>query len=805
EPWWPRFAARGGADADAWLVVGADYVTTAAGTGIVHTAPACGADDFATGQKHDLPVFNPVEADGRFEADFPVIGGMTFKEADRPIIRDLAERGLLYREDSYVHNYPHDWRKGTPLMQYPVESWFVRTTAIKDRLVALNQEVNWQPEGIGTGRFGGWLENNVDWALSRSRYWGTPLPIWVSDRDPEVMECIGSIDELREKVGGTFPEAAINPGLGTVDLHRPYVDALTWPDGQGGTMRRVPDLIDVWFDSGAMPFAQWHYPFENEERFAANAPADFIAEGVDQTRGWFYTLHAIAALVDDRVAYKNVVVNGLVLDAEGEKMSKSKGNAIEPFEAIERHGVDPIRWTMMSATAPWENLRYADSDVVETTRKVFGTVVNTYRFFATYATLDGYAYDAATALPASGRTELDRWVLSRLQSTVAEAVGALDAYHPTRAARAIEAFVDDLSNWYLRRSRRRFWSQKVGRSAGRKVEGEPSDVSTFEPSDRNKQAAYDTLFECLEAVARLMAPIAPFTAEWLYGVLGHPASVHLQLYPEADATRLDVELEGRMALARAVTTATLALRNEAGVNVRQPLRSVLVVTGVGGVDEAVLRSVEDVVLDEVNVKTLETASGDSGVVSKSAKPNFKALGRKLGPLMKEANQAIRMLDTASVSRYETEGTLELLLPSGAVVLEAGDLEIVSEGVEGRVVRQEVVTDASGRTQTVTVALDTTLDDALRAEGFAREFVNRVQGLRKDAGFEVADRIAVEFTAPEAVLSFVMNGGGLAPTFAEPVQAETLATSLDLVESPQGDHVADVEIGGETLSVAVRRL
>ncbi|MEM1118352.1 MAG: isoleucine--tRNA ligase, partial [Bacteroidota bacterium] len=614
EPMWPTFAERGGADADAWQVVAADYVTTDDGTGIVHTAPAFGADDFATGQKHDLPVFNPVEADGRFEADFPVIGGMTFKEADRPIIRDLAERGLLYREDSYVHNYPHDWRKGTPLMQYPVESWFVRTTAIKDRLVALNQEVNWQPEGIGTGRFGGWLENNVDWALSRSRYWGTPLPIWVSDRDPEVMECIGSIDELREKVGGTFPEAAINPGLGTVDLHRPYVDALTWPDGQGGTMRRVPDLIDVWFDSGAMPFAQWHYPFENEERFAANAPADFIAEGVDQTRGWFYTLHAIAALVDDRVAYKNVVVNGLVLDAEGEKMSKSKGNAIEPFEAIERHGVDPIRWTMMSAAAPWENLRYADSDVVETTRKVFGTVVNTYRFFATYATLDGYAYDAATALPASGRTELDRWVLSRLQSTVAEAVGALDAYHPTRAARAIEAFVDDLSNWYLRRSRRRFWSQKVGRSAGRKVEGEPSDVSTFEPSDRNKQAAYDTLFECLEAVARLMAPIAPFTAEWLYGVLGHPASVHLQLYPEADATRLDVELEGRMALARAVTTATLALRNEAGVNVRQPLRSVLVVTGVGGVDEAVLRSVEDVVLDEVNVKTLETASGDSGVV-----------------------------------------------------------------------------------------------------------------------------------------------------------------------------------------------
>ena len=782
-PMWPTFAERGAEDT-AWRVVAADYVTTEDGTGIVHTAPAFGADDFATGQKHDLPVFNPVEADGRFEADFPVIGGMTFKEADRPIIRDLSERGLLYREDSYVHNYPHDWRKGTPLMQYPVESWFIRTTEIKDRLVALNQQINWQPEGIGTGRFGGWLENNVDWALSRSRYWGTPLPIWVSDRDPEVMECIGSVAELRARLGGEFPEAAVNPELGTIDLHRPYVDALTWPDGQGGTMRRVPDLIDVWFDSGAMPFAQWHYPFENVDKFEANVPADFIAEGVDQTRGWFYTLHAIAALVDDRVAYKNVVVNGLVLDAEGEKMSKSKGNAVEPFAAIERHGVDPIRWTMMSAAAPWENLRYSDASVEETTRKFFGTVVNTYRFFATYANLDGYAYDAASALPASERSELDRWILSRLQSTVTEAVEALDAYHPTRAARAVEAFVDDLSNWYLRRSRRRFWKSA---------------------DDADKRAAYDTLFECLEATARLMAPIAPFTAEWLYGVLGHPASVHLQRYPEADGSRLDADLEGRMALARAVTTATLALRNEAGINVRQPLRSVLVVTGVGGVDEAVLRSVEDIILDEVNVKALETASGDSGVVSKSAKPNFKALGRKLGPLMKEANAAIRMLDTASVSRYETEGTLELLLPSGSVVLEPGDLEIVSEGVAGRVVRQEVTTDASGQTQTVTVALDTTLDDALRAEGFAREFVNRVQALRKEAGFEVADRIAVEFTAPEAVRPYVGAGDGLAPSFAEPVRSETLAESLDLVEVPEGDLVSDVEIGGETLSVAVRRL
>ena len=814
------------APGDAWRVVAADYVTTDDGTGIVHTAPAFGQDDWATGQREGLPVLNPIEPDGRFRQGFPLVGGLDFKAADRPILRDLGERGLLFREDSYVHNYPHDWRKGTPLMQYPVESWFVNTTAYKDRMIALNQTINWQPEGIGTGRFGGWLENNVDWALSRSRYWGTPLPIWeetfpTGDGDRPVAgephrECIGSIEELRDKVGGTFPAEAVNPDLGTVDLHRPYVDALTWPGPNGGTMRRVEDLIDVWFDSGAMPYAQWHVPFENAERFQANVPADFIAEGVDQTRGWFYTLHAIAALLDDRVAYKNVVVNGLVLDADGEKMSKSKGNAVEPFAAIARLGADPIRWTMMSAGAPWENLRYSDAAVEETTRKFFGTLVNTYKFFATYAALDGYDRQRAAAVPLAQRPELDRWIISRLQSTAAEAVDALDAYHPTRAARAIEAFVDDLSNWWLRRSRRRFWSAKVERSE-LNVEGSDPNASDVPHStlhvQQNKQAAYDTLWESLEAISRLMAPVAPFVAEWLYGVLGHAESVHLQDYPTPDEAALDADLEGRMALARAVVTATLALRNEAGLNVRQPLASLMVVTGVGGVDEAVLRSVEAVILDEVNVKALETAPGDSGAVAKSAKPNFKALGRKLGKQMKEANAAIRDLDSAAVARYEAQGRLELALPGGPVVLEPGDLEVVSEGVAGRVVRQEATVDAAGQPQTVTVALDTTLTDALRAEGFTREFVNRVQGLRKEAGFEVSDRIAVEAAVPASALPFVADvedparGADRQPLalFAAVVQTETLAESLALTDAPQGDLVRPVEIGGETLTVGVRRL
>ena len=798
-------------DADApghvWRVVAADYVTTDDGTGVVHTAPAFGMDDFATGQKEGLPVLNPIEPDGTFKEGFPLVGGLDFKAADRPIVRDLRERGLLFREDSTVHNYPHDWRKGTPLMQYPVESWFVRTTEVRDRMVELNQTINWQPEGIGTGRFGAWLEGNVDWAISRMRYWGTPLPIWVSDRDPDVVEVIGSVAELRQRVGGAFPPEALNPALGEgedgLDLHRPYVDALTWPDGEGGTMRRVPDLLDVWFDSGAMPYAQWHYPFENEDEFEANAPADLIAEGVDQTRGWFYTLHAIAALVDDRVAYKNVVVNGLVLDEKGEKMSKSKGNAVEPFAAIQRHGVDPIRWTMMSAGAPWENVRYSDAAVEETTRKLFGTLVNTYRFFATYAGLDGYERGEPAAL--ADRTELDRWVLARLQSTIAETTDALDGYHPTRAARAVEAFVDDLSNWWLRRSRRRFWAARVqGSEFGvQSLASESPNSELRTPnSELDKQAAYDTLRESLSAVALLMAPVAPFTAEWLWGVLGHGASVHLQDWPAPSDDRADADLEARMALARAVTTATLALRNEAGVNVRQPLGAVTVVTGAGGVDEAVLRSVEGVILDEVNVKTLETAAGDSGVVSKSARPNFKALGRRLGKQMKEANAAIRDLDSAAIATYESEGTLVLNLPGGPVTLEAGDLEVVSEGVAGRVVRQETAADG----QTVTVALDTTLTDALRAEGFAREVVNRVQNVRKEAGFAVSDRIALELSVPDALRAYAADADGqpLAP-FAAVVRAETLAESLALTDAPAGDLVQEVEVSGETLAVGVRRL
>ncbi|MEM1041323.1 MAG: isoleucine--tRNA ligase [Bacteroidota bacterium] len=755
----------------AWRVVPAHFVSTEDGTGIVHMAPAFGADDFVVGQREDLPLFNPVTPDGRFTDAMPLVEGQWFKDADKALARDLRERGLLYRHETYLHNYPHDWRKGTPLMSYPVESWFIRTTAIKDRLVELNQTINWQPEGIGTGRFGQWLEGNVDWALSRMRYWGTPLPVWVSDRDPDDYVVIGSLGELREK-------AVLRDSV--VDLHRPFVDEITWPAPGGGTYRRVPDLIDVWFDSGAMPFAQWHYPFENHETFARNFPADFIAEGVDQTRGWFYTLHAIAALVEDSVAYKNVVVNGLVLDEKGEKMSKTKGNTVDPFATIDRHGADPVRWTLMSASAPWESLRYSDRAVEETKRKFFSTVTNTYSFFATYANLDGFAY-GGDPTPLAERTELDRWILSRLGTTVGAVDAAFGAYHPTQAARAMETFADDLSNWYLRRSRRRFW----------KGSSDPHSM------DVDKRAAYETTYECLTTLAKLMAPLAPFYAEWLWGALRSddaPASVHLADFPAVDEAAVDAALEDRMALARTVASITLALRNEAGINVRQPLGALSVVTGTAGVDEATLRSVEGIVLDEVNVKRIDATRSDSGLVAKSARPNFKALGRRLGPLMKAANAAIRALGADAISRYETEGSLTLDLegPSGtreAVAFRPGDIDIASEGIEGHLVGQE---------GPVTVALDTTITDALRDEGVMREFVNRVQNLRKTAAFAVADRIFVTFRAPDALADAIR-------AHADTIRNETLAERLSASDVPSGDAVETFEIGGEPVEIGVRRV
>ena len=768
DPVFPYFLDEGRAQG-AWRVVEADFVSTKDGTGMVHLAPAFGADDHAAGQKEGLPLFNPVDPAGRFAEDIPLVSGMWFKDADKPIARNLRERGLLYRHETHLHNYPHDWRKGTPLMNYPVASWFVRTTAIKDRMIELNDAIHWQPAAMGSGRFGEWLKNNVDWALSRRRYWGTPLPIWRSDKEGSAhIEVIGSIAELREKCGDQLPERDED-----IDLHRPFVDAWTWPAPDGGIMRRVPEVIDVWFDSGAMPFAQWHYPFENKEKFERHFPADFIAEGVDQTRGWFYTMHALAAAAMDSAAYENVVVNGLVLDERGEKMSKSRGNAADPFEMIARYGADTVRWYMMSNSPPWENIKFSERGLSDTLRKFFGTLENAYAFFATYANIDGFSYEA-DRIPVRERPELDRWIVSALHSATRKVDAAYDAYDPTRAARAIGRFVEDLSNWYIRRSRRRFWKEA--------------------DQGGDKDAAYQTVYECLLAIAGLMAPIAPFFSDWLYLALTAGTnregceSVHLTSFPEPVAAETDPDLERRMALARTISSLALSIRNRSEINVRQPLPRILVVTE-GQVSEADVEQVRNIVLDEINVRAIEYVPESSGLVKRSARPDFKRLGPRLGKRMKSVAEVVRGLAEAQIARYVREGRLEIEADGEPVELGPGDIEIASEEITGWLVGQE---------NDVTVALDTTLTEELIAEGQAREIVNRIQNLRKANGFEVTDRISVEYRAEERLSAVILRHG-------EWIRNETLATEFNAVHSPQGDVVDAFRIGEDTLHAGVRRI
>jgi isoleucyl-tRNA synthetase len=760
-------------DGNPWRVVTADYVAVEDGTGIVHIAPAFGAEDYDVGQREGLPLVNPVGPDGKFTDAAPLVAGLWFKDANRVVNRDLTARGLLYRQDSYLHNYPHDWRKGTPLMSYPVESWFIRTTAVKDRLVALNQTINWQPPAIRDGRFGNWLENNVDWALSRKRYWGTPLPIWVSDAPGSShFEVIGSIAELREKCG-QLPDDA------TLDLHRPFVDDLTWPAPDGGTMRRVPDVLDVWFDSGAMPFAQWHYPFENKEVFERNFPADFICEGVDQTRGWFYTLHAIATLVMDNVAFRNVVVNGLILDEKGEKMSKSKGNTIDPFKTVGEYGADVVRWYLMANSPPWDNMKFAQRGLAETRNKFFSTLENSYRFFASYANIDGFRFQE-NPVPPHARTELDRWILSRLHSTVLAVDTAYAEYDATRAARALEEFIEELSNWYIRRSRPRFWAAKKSGS---------------ERDGQEKLCAYQTTFECLDAVARMMSPLAPFFGDWLFRALrqgaAHEAvpSVHMADFPAHDPGLVDPALETRMGLARTVVSLVLLLRNKAKINVRQPLQRILLVEGLSGVRSEVVETVRDIILDEVNIRDIEFIQDAGTVVRRSAKANFKRLGGRLGKRMKTAAALIAALEPEDINAFLRDGTLVLDLEGEPLHLDAEDLEILSEEVGGWSVAQE------GR---VTVALDTAITDELRQQGFARELVNRIQQMRKALDLPLTERIAVEIKAPAMFCAAI----GVMEDY---VKSEVLAVSLAFSAQPAGTLVEEVEIGDSAITVGLMRL
>ncbi|MEX0608468.1 MAG: isoleucine--tRNA ligase [Balneolaceae bacterium] len=746
----------------AWKVISADYVTTNDGTGVVHTAPAFGADDFESSKTANIPMFNPIDREGKFTDQAPDFEGQWFKEADKNIARAIKEKNLMYKHETMVHNYPFDWRKGTPLMSYPVESWFIKTTSVKDRMVELNKKINWKPESTGSGRFGTWLENNVDWAISRQRYWGTPIPIWVSDKDPEYIECIGSIDELRTKAG--------LDGATELDLHRPFIDELTWDAPDGGTMRRIPDLLDVWFDSGAMPFAQWHYPFDNDHEFSYNYPADFIAEGVDQTRGWFYTLHALGTMLFNEEAYKNVVSNGLVLDEKGEKMSKSKGNSVDPFEVIGEFGADTVRWYMMSNSSPWENLKFSEEGLKEVQRKFFNTIINTYSFFALYANIDEFKF-SGKAIPIGDRPEMDKWIISRLNSTIKLVEEHFEDYEPTKAAREMESFVEVLSNWYVRRNRRRFWK---------------------EGSTLDKTAAYQTLYECLSSMSKLISPIAPFIGEWLYQQLNEVTdrdekSVHLSFFPTVEETAIDKSLEHKMEMARLISYIVLRVRNKIEVNVRQPLARIILPIK-DEKERQSIESVREIILDEVNVKDIQFVDDDSGIVHKTAKPNYPVLGKKLGPKMKAVAAKVDELGSGEISQFEKNGWIDIELEDETIRLNSDSLEIIRTGLEGWTVESE---------DGLSVAVDTELSDSLIKEGIAREFINRIQNMRKEANFEVTDRITIGFGGSEEIQKAVLS-------LNKYIQKETLAEEIQNSELEVSDFTKNWEIGEEECTISIRR-
>jgi isoleucyl-tRNA synthetase len=777
---------------NAFRVIPADFVTTEDGTGIVHTASVFGADDFRACKENNVPSVMVkdetgkevplVNKQGKFVDEVTDYAGRYvkeeyysdeeraepgFKATDVLISIKLKTENKAFDVKKYEHSYPHSWRSDEPILYYPLDSWFVKTTAVKDKMVELNKTINWKPESTGTGRFGNWLENLVDWNLSRSRYWGTPLPIW-RELDGSEEKCIGSIKELEAEIAISKAAGLMPEGFELIDMHRPYVDDVILMSSNGKAMLREPDLIDVWFDSGAMPYAQWHFPFENKEEFANAYPADFIAEGVDQTRGWFFTLHAIAVLLSEAsdevkaineqignkgIAFKNVVSNGLVLDKNGNKMSKRLGNTVDPFETIEQYGADAARWYMISNASPWDNLKFNLEGIDEVRRKFFGTLYNTYNFFAMYANIDGFTYSEAE-IKLSDRPEIDQWIISLL-NTLSKEVDAFYAdFEPTKAARAIQDFVDaHLSNWYVRLSRRRFWK---------------SDNSD------DKLSAYQTLYTCLTTVAKLMSPIAPFFADSLYNDLNKVSgketfeSVHLADFPVYHSDLVNKALEDRMEMAQNISSLVLKLRKNTSLAVRQPLSKILLPILDKGFKHQV-EQVKDLILSETNIKDIEYISDAAGFIKKKVKPNFKALGVKVGKDMKAVAEAITNFDQDAITKLETEGSILILDTKYSILL--NEVEIIAEDVPGWQVAN------LGK---LTVALDVTITNELKQEGISRELINRVQNLRKEKGFEVTDKINVHLENHDFVRDAVKNNLAY-------ICAEILADSLVLEnELKKGD-------------------
>ena len=774
------------------VIVG-DFVTTEDGTGIVHTAPAFGADDYRVGKKYNIGILTMVDKQGKFVDGLGEFSNRyvknykdekDYQDVNVDICVKLKKENRAFKVEKYEHSYPHCWRTDKPILYYPLDAWFIKTTSLKDRMVELNKTINWKPKSTGEGRFGNWLENMVDWNLSRSRYWGTPLPVWRTEDETEEI-CIGSIAELNGLIHADSPIKEIT------DLHKPQVDNIILTSPSGKPMKRVSDLVDVWFDSGAMPFAQWHFPFENKEIFSRNYPADFIAEGVDQTRGWFYTLHAIGSLIKESVieelekaglatdkvdgrAFKAVVSNGLVLDKNGVKMSKRLGNIVNPFDTIEKYGADATRWYLVTNASPWDNLKFDLAGIQEVQRKFFGTLYNTYQFFALYSNVDGFAFKEAY-IPLEQRPEIDRWILSSLNTLIKKVTESMDDYEPTNAGRLVEEFVDEhLSNWYVRLCRRRFWKGEY---------------------EHDKISAYQTLYECLETIVRLIAPISPFFADAVFQNLNavtkkfNVTSVHHVSFPTYTATAIDIALEERMQLAQDTCSLVLSLRKKVNIKVRQPLQKVMIPV-LNPNMKVQLEKVEDLIKSEVNVKELEYITETEGVIKKKVKANFKTLGAKLGANMKEAAAAISILNQHQITELEQKGSLILALSSINYELSTEDVEISAEDIPGWSVASK------GR---LTVALDITITPALQSEGDARELINRVQNIRKENGFELTDRIFVQLEQ-ENVPENIQHALTEHKTY---ICGEILADSIDWVPKLLQEST-EIEVNTTLLKIAVTK-
>lgn len=776
-------------EGDPFRVIIGDFVTTEDGTGIVHTAPAFGADDNRVGKKYGIGILTLVDRQGKFLDTVGEFGGRyvknyksdpDYKDVDVDIAVKLKKENRAFKVEKYEHTYPHCWRTDKPVLYYPLDAWFIRTTALKDRMIELNKTINWKPASTGSGRFGNWLENMVDWNLSRSRYWGTPLPVWRTEDNEEEI-CIGSVAELREELSKSLAagvmqvpadqkdEAAYIEHL-TSDLHKPFVDNIILVSASGKPMRREPDLIDVWFDSGAMPYAQWHFPFENKETFEQNFPADFIAEGVDQTRGWFYTLHALGSMLFDNVAYKTVVSNGLVLDKNGNKMSKRLGNVVNPFETLDNFGADATRWYLITNASPWDSMKFDIEGIREVQRKLFGTLYNTYNFFAMYANLDNFGFREAY-IPLEQRPEIDRWIISLLNTLVKDVTGFFDEYEPTQAGRAIQTFVDEhLSNWYVRLCRRRFWKGEY---------------------EHDKISAYQTLFECLETLSKLMAPVSPFFADWLFNNLNQVSkrsdrvSVHHVDFPAVATAAIDAELEERMQLAQDISSLVLSLRKKVNIKVRQPLQKILIPVQDGHLKDQV-EKVAHLIKSEVNVKGIDYLTETAGFIKKKIKPNFKSLGSKMGAKMKAVAAAITAFTDADIAVLERDGQFNLLIDNEQLPIVLSDVEIISEDIPGWTVANKGA---------LTVALDITITPELLDEGNARELVNRIQKIRKDNDFELTDRIQVKMAIAESLKSAIIN-------YNDYICTEILADSVELV--PELQDGVEIEVNDLTFNVLVNK-